>query len=94
MKITLRYTGPVYLLTGRLQEEIEMNENSTVFNVIEEICCRYGDPLREYVFCISDPETLRPPLQIIHNGTFLKDLRTQIVRDGDEIAVFFPVDGG
>jgi hypothetical protein len=33
-------------------------------------------------------------VQIFYNGAYLRDLKTQIFKDGDEIAILFPVDGG
>jgi molybdopterin synthase sulfur carrier subunit len=77
---------------GKREIEIELDSDSSVRDLLEELCKRYD--LSDLLF--EEGGALQKYIKILVNGedvVFLKGLETKL-KSGDEIALFPPVAGG
>ncbi len=78
-------------IIGKREIEVELDSNSSVRDLLEELCRRYD--VRALLF---EGDALQKYIKILVNGedvVFLKGLETKL-KSGDEIAIFPPVAGG
>ncbi len=93
MKVSVKFFA--YLaeeLNIKNKIEIDLNENSTILQLLEEICKKYK--IREKLF--DKDNNLRDQITILKNGReikFLSGLETKL-ENGNEISIFPPVHGG
>ena len=93
IKTTVRFFASFKQITKKRELEIEIKEDSTIFQLLEKLFDQFG-PLREQIF--DENNMLNEWIQILKNGRsikFLDGLETKLT-DGDVIALFPPVAGG
>jgi len=83
MRVRIRYLAAVADYTGKSEEELELEEGSTLGDLLEL--------LREKYPKIRDMER-RFPLLVLRNGLNAKE--SSRLEDGDRIALLPPVSGG
>ena len=95
MKVTVRLLATIRDFVGSSKETFELSQGSTVKTLLENMCIRYGEAFRNYIF---DPETevIPPYIKVLVNGRdidFLNKLQTAL-KDRDEITIIPPAGGG
>ena len=82
-------------ITGKREVEIDVPENSSLSNFIDEIVIQWGDPLSNILF-EPDSRRINAHLRLMVNGqdiSFLDGMNT-LLENGDEVMIFPPVSGG
>ena len=96
MKIKIEYLGHVRnLLNTKRQEEIEINENSTIQDLLNTLANKYGEPFQKAIY---EPGTndLKANFIATVNGHLLNQLKgvnTKLKND-DNITIMPIVSGG
>lgn len=93
--ITVKTKYYAYLreVTGVREEEIALEEGSTVADLVEKLVKRYGEPLRRYI--LTEDMKLRPNIAVAVNGVKVSEepLR-KTLREGDTVVILPPISGG
>ncbi len=93
--ITVKTKYYAYLreVTGVREEEIALEEGSTVADLVEKLVKRYGEPLRRYI--LTEDMELRPNIAVAVNGVKVSEepLR-KTLREGDTVVILPPISGG
>ena len=82
-------------IMGENKIEVELPQNSSLLDLIDELCSRYGEAFYSALFDDASAKRLKPGLQLLVNGRnmrYLEHFHTKL-RDGDEI-VFLPFAAG
>ena len=76
------------------QKEIEMKFSGTVHDLMDKLCRKYGEKLREALF--DDSGQVRKYMKFLVNGQNIEHLNGLLteLKDNDEMAVFLPIAGG
>ncbi len=91
MKVIVKSFANFREIMGKRELEIELKSNSSVGELLENLCRRYE--LRNQLF---DGNAIKRYVKVLVNGediVFLKGLETKL-KNGDEVALFPPVAGG
>ncbi|MEM4404469.1 MAG: ubiquitin-like small modifier protein 1, partial [Nitrososphaerota archaeon] len=88
-----RYYAYLREVTGVREEEIALEEGSTVADLVEKLVKRYGEPLRRYI--LTEDMELRPNIAVAVNGVKVSEepLR-KTLREGDTVVILPPISGG
>jgi molybdopterin synthase sulfur carrier subunit len=94
LKVTIRFFTTLREITGKKDEQIELERPVTVGSLLKQLSKKYGRDYDDYVF--DELGDVRGHLQVLVNGqsvTALRELRTKL-KDGDQVAILPPVGGG
>ncbi|MEO0158000.1 MAG: ubiquitin-like small modifier protein 1 [candidate division WOR-3 bacterium] len=91
--VKTRYYAYLREVTGVREEEIALEEGSTVADLVEKLVKRYGEPLRRYI--LTEDMKLRPNIAVAVNGVKVSEepLR-KTLREGDTVVILPPISGG
>lgn len=91
--VKTRYYAYLREVTGVREEEIALEEGSTVADLVEKLVKRYGEPLRRYI--LTEDMELRPNIAVAVNGVKVSEepLR-KTLREGDTVVILPPISGG
>lgn len=95
LKVKVRYFTTLRELARTREEELEMEDGSTLAELIERVASKYGGEAFNYLHVRATGE-IDPSIQFLINGISARDLhglRTEL-REGDVVAVIPPVGGG
>jgi MoaD family protein len=93
MQVTVEYFSNLRDLTGRVKEEVEVNEGASVDEVLIALELKYGEKLSQ---CIREGEGIKPYFKILVNGRDIRgidDIRTQL-QPNAVLSIFPPAGGG
>ena len=96
VKIKIEYLGHVRnLLNKQRQEEIELNENSTIQDLLTILANKYGEPFKKAIY---EPGTtdLKTNFMATVNGHLLNQLKgvNTKLKNGDNVTIMPVVSGG
>lgn len=95
LKARVKYFGSVRSITKRVDEEVEISSDSTVYELLQKLSAIYGQAFDCEVFQ-KDDNNLRDDLVVDVNGTFTGNDRTMETKlnNGDIISLFPIFPGG
>jgi MoaD family protein len=95
MKVKVKFFALVRELTGKREQEVELEDSATVRTLLDRLVEEYGVKFRDYVF---DPVSRQPRahLQFLIDGrniALMQSLET-VLKEGNSFAILPPVGGG
>ena len=95
MKVKVSYLGYIRVMLGKREEEFDLNENSTLGDLLNILSQKYGEPFRKEVY---EPglQDLKYGYGVIINGLLmarLQGLKTPL-KDGDQVILTTLISGG
>ncbi len=94
MKVKIRYFALLRELTGKREELVELEEDTSVGKLLETLSAKYGGRFRDYLYGVGEFEGLS--LNFLLNGRNVsldKGFETKL-QDGDVLSILPPVAGG
>ncbi len=94
MKVKIRYFAFLRELTGKREELIELEEDTSVGKLLETLSAKYGEKFRDYLYGVGEFEGLT--LNFLLNGRNIsldEGFNTKL-QDGDVLSILPPVAGG
>lgn len=95
MKVRVQYFAIVRELTHQREEILDVDEKTTVLEVLRALAKKHGEEFRKYVF---DPGTgnPRPYIQFLVNEDLISTLNglSTVLAEGAILAIIPPVGGG
>jgi len=95
MKVKVKFFALVRELTGKREEEVDLDDKATVRTLLDRLVDEYGPKFHSYLFDAASKEP-RGHLQFLIDGrniALMQGLDT-ILRDGNSFAILPPVGGG
>ena len=95
LKIKVRYFTTLRELARTTEEEIEMENGTTLVDLLEKIVLKYGEAAFNYLYDRKNG-AVDPSLQFLVNGVSIRNLqgiRTEL-KDGNVVAIVPPIGGG
>ncbi len=96
VKIKIEYLGHVRnLLNTQRQEEIELNENSTIQDLLTILANKYGEPFKKAIYEPGSTD-LKTNFMATVNGHLLNQLKgvNTKLKNGDNVTIMPVVSGG
>jgi MoaD family protein len=96
LRVKVRYFTTLRELAGSAEEELEVEDHSTLADVIREVASKYGREAHDYLYHKGESERVDPSIYFLINGMnakMLSGLNTRL-KDGDVIAIIPPIGGG
>lgn len=93
MRVRVRYFTTLRELAGSSEEELELENGSTLADLLKKITEKYGKEAKNYLF---DKGEVDPSIYFLINGVSarsLKGLETTL-EEGDVIVIIPPIGGG
>ena len=94
--IDLNFEPPFNELTKKLREKVQLEENSTLIDLLEKLDEIYGEEFRKLIWDKKNDEELNKLLSIIINGKNYRDdkfLDTKL-KENDDITFLYIYFGG
>jgi len=94
MKVKIKFFTRLREITGKKEEEIELNSNVALDKFLRQLSKEYGQEFQDYIW--DRWEQPRGTLQFLINGKNIMTLHgfeTEL-KDGDIIAIIPPIGGG
>jgi MoaD family protein len=93
MKVKIKFFTTLREITGKKEEQLELPENATLENALDELSRKYGTEFIDYLF---EKGKIRSYLQILIDGKNLNQLQGKKTKlnDGCTIAILPPAGGG
>jgi len=91
----VKYFTTLRELAGTREEEFEVNEGSSLAELLERVILNYGEAAYNYMH-VKKSGKIDPSIQFLVNGVSthnLHDLETEL-KDGDIVAIIPPIGGG
>lgn len=94
IKVNTRFFASLRDITGRKEDQFELEYNATIQVFLQALVSRYGRKLADYV--IDEKGTLKDSLILLVNGKTLdKDVFTLTqLQEGDMVVILPPIGGG
>lgn len=95
MKVKIKFFAALREITGLKEDEVEMDEGSTIENLLTNLIQKFGSQFKNYVLDEKSGEP-RGHLQFLLDGkniTSQEGLKTAL-KDGAQFAIIPPVGGG
>ena len=95
LKIKVRYFTTLRELAGTKEEDLEMKEEISLAQVIDEISLMYGEEAFDYLH-VRATGMVDPSIKFLVNGVDAHRLRgfETRLREGDVVSVIPPIGGG
>lgn len=90
MKVRVKYLAVINSVTGKYDEEIEVNEGETIAGLVERLANIYGQRFRDVVYTCGGPR--RYFVNFYHNGRLAPP--EAILNPGDEVILLLALGGG
>ncbi|NJE13169.1 MoaD/ThiS family protein [Thermococcus sp. LS2] len=90
--VHLMYAGKVSEITGKLKEDIKIDDECTVYDLLKKLTMRYTPGFKKEVFDPEKAETM-PDVIILINGSIVRDFNKKL-NDGDFVSILQAVSGG
>lgn len=92
-RVKTRYLAFIREETKKIEEEIDLPKNSTIYEFLDELFKRYGG-LKKYL--LNSVGELRDGINVALNGDVIPraKYRETILKDGDELVIIPPISGG
>lgn len=94
LRVKVRYFTTLHELAGVPEEEMSVEDGTTLADLIERIVIEYGEEAQSYLY--HKEKTIDPSIHLLINGKDSKTLlgvKTEL-RDGDVVAIIPPIGGG
>lgn len=94
MKVTVKYFTTLREITGMREELVEVEEGTTILQLMQKLAEKHGIEFKKYVF--DNENTPKDFLQFLIDGqstTTMKGNDTEL-REGVKVAIIPPVGGG
>lgn len=94
MKVTVKYFTTLREITGMREELVEVEEGTTILQLMQNLAKKHGTEFKKYVF--ENDNTPKDFLQFLIDGqstTTMQGNDTEL-REGVKVAVIPPVGGG
>lgn len=95
MEIKVNYFGPLKDITGKREEKIELDENATIYNLIQRLGEKYGEPVLKLI--LGPKGDLKNDIQLVINGRSIKSHREiygSLLTEGAIAAILSVIGGG
>jgi len=95
LKIKVRYFTTLRELARTMEEEIEMENGTTLVDLLEKIVLKHGEAAFNYLYDRKSG-AIDPSIQFLVNGVSIRNLqgiRTEL-KDGNVVAIVPPIGGG
>jgi len=95
LKIKVRYFTTLRELARTMEEEIEMENGTTLVDLLGKIVLKYGEAAFNYLYDRKSG-AIDPSIQFLVNGMSIRSLqgiRTEL-KDGNIVAIVPPIGGG
>jgi len=95
LKVKVRYFTTLRELARTMEEEIEMENGTTLGDLLEKIALKYGKPAFNYLYD-KRSGAVDPSIQFLVNGVSIGNLQgvgTEL-KDGNVVAIVPPIGGG
>jgi len=96
LRVKVRYFTTLRELAGSAEEEIDIRDDGTLVDLIEEIASKYGKEARNYLYHKGERGKVDPSIYFLINGANARMqswLNTKL-NDGDVVAIIPPIGGG
>jgi molybdopterin converting factor small subunit len=95
MQIKIHYISLVKSYTNKSQDEIILNEGSTMANLLDQIANTYGNPFAHEVYNPAKKE-MKSTFVAMINGVLMDQLQgvNTLLKDGDNIILMSLMTGG
>ncbi|MEM2238887.1 MAG: ubiquitin-like small modifier protein 1 [Candidatus Bathyarchaeia archaeon] len=94
MKVKIKYFAHLREITGKREDLVELEEDTSVGKLLEALSNKYGEKFREYIYGLGEFEGVS--LNFLLNGRNIsldKMFETKL-QDGDVLSILPPVAGG
>ena len=94
LRLKVRYFTTLRELAGTAEDEIDIKDDASLAELIEEVASEYGQAARDYLY--HDSVQIDPSIYFLVNGRDAKTLsgRETKLKDGDTVAIIPPIGGG
>lgn len=94
LKVTVRYLYPIREVTGTSEEKIEVDESSSVEDLLHILSKKYGESFERYVYSGTKHQGI-PIILLLdeENIQSLEGLKTKLT-NGSELTIIPPIAGG
>ncbi|NJE13170.1 MoaD/ThiS family protein [Thermococcus sp. LS2] len=89
--VHLMYAGKVSEITGKLREKIEVNDECTIHDILEELAVQYGPRFEKEVFD-HKKGTMPYDIVVLINGSIVRDFNKKL-NDGDFVSILQAICG-
>jgi MoaD family protein len=90
VKVKVKYLALINSVTGKYEEEIEVEEGETIATLVDRLAGVYGQPFRNVVYASGG--TRRYFVNFYHNGQLAPP--EAILKPGDEVILLLALGGG
>ncbi|MEJ2249635.1 MAG: MoaD/ThiS family protein [Candidatus Lokiarchaeota archaeon] len=92
----LNYEPPFNELTKKLREKVQLEDNSSLNDLLSKLYNIYGDEFRKLIYDKKNEEELNKLLSIIINGKNYRDEKflDTTLQDGDDVTFLYIYFGG
>jgi len=94
MKVIFKFFTRLREITGKKEEEIEVQESVTIKDALKLVSERHSHQFKNYLY--DENERVQSHLLFLVNGRSITDLhgfKTKL-KDGDKVAILPPMSGG
>lgn len=95
MRVRVRYLGLIWKKIGKKEEELEIKDDSSLSELLDELTMIHGENLKG-LFNAEKGNLIDPTYIVTVNGVVsdrLRGLRTRL-KNGDEVALMTLISGG
>lgn len=95
LEIRVRYFTTLRELAKTPEEEMKMEDGSTLAKLVKKIALKYGEEAFNYLYDKGSGKT-DPSIQFLVNGTSIRNLQGIMtkLKNNDVIAIIPPIGGG
>jgi molybdopterin synthase catalytic subunit len=94
LKVRVRFFTSLREISGKIEEEFELEDHAVLASLINKIVLLYGQEARKYLY--FKKEIIDPSIYFLVNGVNSKLLggENTMLNEGDIVAVIPPIGGG